>query len=78
MAAGTITMALTSIPEWTPTTEADIQLKAALKKLSSSTDAIMLTPLATASHVANLAQEEQQKRILLQSTSYFGQLDLSK
>jgi hypothetical protein len=71
MAAGTITMALTSIPEWIPTTEADIQLKAALQKLSSSTDAVMSTPLETASRVANLAQEKQQKRILLQSKSYF-------
>lgn len=65
-----MTMAPDTALEWNPTTEADKKLKESLELLVSSTDSVMLTG---ASQVANSLQDEQEKKLLLQSKAYFGE-----
>lgn len=51
---------------WNPTTDHEKALKAALEKLTASTDGVILTPLK------QQAKDAEQKRFILQAHSYFG------
>ncbi|KAK2035945.1 hypothetical protein LZ31DRAFT_580750 [Colletotrichum somersetense] len=64
------TATITTVPDWNPTTNGELELKASLVKLAASTDPVMLSPAAP-SLTEMKAQEKQQKKFLLQSKAYF-------
>ncbi|ETS78624.1 hypothetical protein PFICI_10686 [Pestalotiopsis fici W106-1] len=59
-------MSINNIDKWNPTSTDDIALKKALLTLQKSTDSVLLSPWD------QKEEEIQEKRFLLQSTSYFA------
>ncbi|KAK0666765.1 hypothetical protein QBC41DRAFT_338899 [Cercophora samala] len=60
-------MAPAALPQWNPTTDADLKLKGFLQSLGSSMDSAMLIP----GPKAQLSQDGEKAHFLLQSKAYF-------
>lgn len=62
-------MAPAALPQWSPTTKADQELKGSLQSLVSSTDTFILIP----GPKAQASEDKKRAKSLLQSKAYFGE-----